>query len=141
MSQSRPAVATTRRIRTLLADDNVSFLDAAHRFLDAHAQRIRIVGEASTGQEAIGLIDVLRPELLLLDLEMPELDGLEVTRRIKAGPHPMHVIIITLHDQDEYRAQAMQAGADGFVAKREFTTTLMPLIDRMFGAAPTAHAS
>jgi DNA-binding NarL/FixJ family response regulator len=120
------------KVRTVLADDNPGFLDAAHRFLDARARRIRIVGEARTGQEAIGLIEVLKPDLLLLDLELPEIGGLDVIRLIKAKAHPPYIIVVTLHDSDAYQAAAAQVGADGFVAKREFTTALMPIIHTLF---------
>lgn len=118
----------------MLADDNLGFLDAAHRFLDAH--HIRIVGEARTGREALGLIEVLKPDLLLLDLEMPELDGWYVLQQIERKRDRPRVIIVTQHDQDEYRTRAAQAGADGFVSKREFTTALMPLIHNIFSEAP-----
>lgn len=105
-------------------------------FLDAHAERIRIVGEASTGLEALGLVEVLKPDLLLLDLEMPELHGLEVLRQIKArrtSPEASpRIVVVTLYDQEEYRAAAVNLGADGFISKREFATELMPLIHRLF---------
>lgn len=117
----------------MLVDDSPRFLDAARRFLTTQA--VEIVGEAHTGQEALGLLDVLAPDLVLLDLELPDMAGLSVLRLIKARPGAARVIIVTIHDQDEYRAAAAAAGADGFVPKRELTTALVPLIRQLFGAA------
>jgi DNA-binding NarL/FixJ family response regulator len=114
----------------LLVDDSPRFLGAARRFLAT--QDIDIVGEAHTGQEALGLLDVLAPDLLLLDLEMPDLDGLAVLRQAKARSHAPRVVILTIHDLDEYRAAVVAAGADGFVAKQELTTALVPLIRQLF---------
>jgi DNA-binding NarL/FixJ family response regulator len=116
-----------------LADDSSEFLKAARRFLET--QPIDIVGEAHTGREALSLIEALAPELLLLDLEMPGLNGLAVLRRLKARQASLCVIVVTLHDLDEYRAAALGAGADGFVAKRELTTALLPMIRQHFGRA------
>jgi DNA-binding NarL/FixJ family response regulator len=128
---------SVRHIRAVLADDNPEFLDAIHRFLGAHAPRIRIVGEARTGQEALGLVEVLKPDVLLLDLEMPDMKGLAVLRRSKTVQPTPCVIVVTLHDQDEYRSAAMEAGADGFVSKHAIATELMPLINKLIDGAPT----
>jgi DNA-binding NarL/FixJ family response regulator len=114
----------------VLADDNRGFLDAAGRFLATQA--VEVVGTAGSGVEALRLLDALKPELLMLDLEMPELDGLAVLRLVKARPAAPRVIVVTLHDDEQYRAAAARAGADGFVAKRVFTTELVPLIRRLF---------
>jgi len=132
MSHQHAGDPAISKVRALLVDDSPRFLDAARRFLTAQA--MEIVGEAHTGQEALGLIDVLAPDLVLLDLELPDVDGLSVLRLIKARPDAVRVIIVTIHDQDEYRAAAAAAGADGFVPKRELTTALVPLIRQLFGA-------
>jgi DNA-binding NarL/FixJ family response regulator len=124
-------------VHTVLADDNAEFLDAIHRFLDAHAQRIRIVGEARTGKEALGLVEVLKPDVLLLDLELPDMRGLAVLRQSKAMPRPPFVIVVTLHDQDEYRFAARADGADGFVSKHAIATELVPLINKLIDHART----
>jgi len=129
---------SVRHIRVVQADDNPEFLDAIHRFLGAHAPRIRIVGEARTGQEALGLVEVLKPDVLLLDLEMPDMRGLAVLRRSKAMPQPPYVIVVTLHDQDEYRSAAMADGADGFVSKHAIATELVPLINKLIDGARTS---
>jgi DNA-binding NarL/FixJ family response regulator len=119
-----------RRVRTVLADDNPGFLAAARRFLAT--QPVEVVGAARTGLETLRLLAALAPDLLLLDLEMPELDGLAVLRLVKARPDAPRVIVVTLHDDEQYRIAAAAAGADGFVAKRAFTTALGPLIRDLF---------
>jgi DNA-binding NarL/FixJ family response regulator len=117
-------------VRTLLVDDSPRFLDAARRFLATQA--IEVVGEAHTGQEALDLLDVLGPDLVLLDLELPDFDGLTILRRSKARPNAPRVVIVTIHDLEEYRTAVASAGADGFVPKRELTTALVPLIRQLF---------
>jgi DNA-binding NarL/FixJ family response regulator len=114
----------------VLADDNLRFLEAARRFLAT--QPVEVVGAARTGVETLRLLEALAPDLLLLDLEMPELDGLAVLRLVKARPGAPRVIVVTLHDDEPYRVAAAAAGADGFVAKRAFTTALGPLIRDLF---------
>lgn len=132
-AERAPATQMARSIRTLLADDNPSFLQAARRFL--RTSPVEVVGEAQTGRATLELLEALAPELLLLDLELPELDGLTVLRQAKARARAPRVIVVTLHEQDAYRAAAIEAGADGFVAKRELTTTLLPLIRQLFDEA------
>jgi DNA-binding NarL/FixJ family response regulator len=76
--------------------------------------------------------EALAPDLLLLDLELPGLDGLAVLRLVKARPAAPRVVVVTLHDHEPYRVAAAAAGADGFVAKRAFTTALGPLLRDLF---------
>src|SRR5688572_15213016 len=123
MSHESAASQAPRCVRTLLADDSTEFLDVARRFL--RTQPVDIVGEAHTGSATLSLLEALSPDLLLLDLEMPELDGLTMLRIMKARSNPPRVIVVTLHDQDEYRAAAVEAGADGLVAKRDLTTVIL----------------
>jgi DNA-binding NarL/FixJ family response regulator len=127
----------SRAVRTLLADDSQRFLAVARRFLTALG--LEVIGEARTGREALRLLDTLQPDLLLLDLEMPEADGLTVLRLAKARPVPPSVIVVTLHDQLEFRAAAAEAGADGFVAKRELTTALPSQIHEIFPPVGRDH--
>ncbi|MEM2126059.1 MAG: response regulator transcription factor [Candidatus Methanosuratincola sp.] len=118
-------------IRTLLVDDSPEFLDAAERFLSSDPN-IEIVGSALSGKEAIEQIAALNPDLVLMDLAMPGINGLETTRRIKAEPEAPRVIILTLHDNPEYRAASESVNADGFVAKSDFGVELIPLIRLIF---------
>jgi len=118
-------------IRVLLADDHPEFIEAAIRFLSVDPD-IEMIGRALSGEDALEQAILLQPDLVLLDLAMPALNGLEATRCIKALAGAPQVIIVTLYDNPEYRTAAAAAGADGFIAKSELTTQLLPLIHYLF---------
>jgi DNA-binding NarL/FixJ family response regulator len=120
-------------VRTLLVDDSPEFLGAAARFLATDPQ-IEIVGHALSARKAIEEVTRLQPDLVLMDVAMPEMNGFVATRHIKERPNPPRIIVLTLYDNDEYRAQARAAGADGFVAKSEFGTQLLPLIHALYSS-------
>jgi DNA-binding NarL/FixJ family response regulator len=122
---------TSETLRVLLVDDNWAFLGSAEHFL-CMEPHLQIVGCVASGQDAVEQVRLLAPDLVLMDLAMPGMTGLMAARLIKAMPHPPRVIILTVHDQPEYHAAAEAAGADGFVAKSEFGSELLPLIDRLF---------
>jgi len=117
--------------RILLVDDNKEFLDSAAHFL-AGDPAIEIVGQASSGRCALEQVPLLKPDLVVMDLTMPEMNGLEATRQLKAQPDGPRVILLTLHDNSEYRAAAEAAQADGFVAKSDLGLQLLPLIHTLF---------
>jgi len=123
-------------VRTLLVDDSPEFLGAAAHFLATDPQ-IEIVGYALSARQAIEEVTRLHPDLVLMDVAMPEMNGFVATRQIKERPNAPRVIVLTLYDNDEYRAQAQSAGADGFVAKSEFGTQLLPLIHTLY--QPPVH--
>jgi len=123
-------------MRILLVDDSVEFLDVAARILSADSI-VEIVGRAQSGYEALRRVNELRPDLVLMDLAMPGMNGLEATRLIKEDPLGPKVVILTLHDNREYRTVAEALGADGFVSKSELGTQLQPLIQKL----ATEHAS
>ena len=122
-------------IRLLLVDDSPEFLDSAIQFLRLEPQ-ITIVGYADDGDIALQLIRATRPDLVVMDWKMPRLNGLETTRLIKQQRDAPRVIILTLYDNAEYRAAALIAHADGFVAKSEFGTQLLPLVRQWFVDTP-----
>lgn len=84
-----------------------------------------------SGPKALEQVGPLHPHLVLMDLAMEGMNGLEATRRLKAQENPPRVIILTLHDNPEYRAAAEQAHADGFVAKSDLGEKLLPLIHHL----------
>ncbi len=122
-------------LRILLVDDNRRFLEAVRRFLARES--FEIVGQCLSGATALEQVARLHPDLVLMDLAMPQMNGLEATRQIKACPYPPRVIMLTLHDNPAYLAEARAVGADGFVSKSEFGVQLLPLIKKLFTAQDT----
>jgi DNA-binding NarL/FixJ family response regulator len=118
------------KIKTLLVDDSVSYLTVARRYLAT--QPVELVGEAQNQPAALEMMQARCPELVLLDLVLGDDDGLALLRVLKARPAPPRVIIVTLHDQDEYRDAAYHAGADGFISKRDFATDFPQMLHRIF---------
>lgn len=114
-------------LRILLVDDSLPFLESATRFLSEEAC-LEIVGRASSGKEALEQVMRLHPDLVLMDLAMPGMNGLEATRQIKLQGDAPYIIVLTLSDSNEYRIAAEAVGADGFVSKSDFSTALLPLI-------------
>jgi DNA-binding NarL/FixJ family response regulator len=122
-------------IHILLVDDSPEFLESAKRFL-AGDPHIEIVGCVLSARDALEQVRQLHPDLVLMDLAMPEMNGLEATRQIKAQPDAPRVVILTLYDNPEYRAAAEAVRADGFVAKSDFGAQLLPLIHTLFAQPP-----
>jgi DNA-binding NarL/FixJ family response regulator len=103
-------------IRVLIADDQALVRGGFRMILDAQRD-MEVVGEAGDGREAIEHARKLEPDVVLMDIRMPELDGLEATRRLLTGNGGPRVLILTTFDADEYVYQAMKAGASGFLLK------------------------
>src|SRR5213595_1099783 len=103
-------------IRVLVADDQ-SMVRAGFRMLLSQEQDIEVVAEASNGLEAVDKAARFRPTVALMDIRMPELDGLQATRRILAADGGARILILTTFDLDEYVYEALRAGASGFVLK------------------------
>jgi DNA-binding NarL/FixJ family response regulator len=118
-------------VRTMLVDDNPEFLEAAIRFLSS-SPHIQVIGSTLSAEDALTQIKTLNPDLVILDFAMPNMSGIEATRIIKNKTNPPRVIILTLHDNPEYRKASEAALADGFVTKSNFGMELLPLIDNLF---------
>ena len=114
-------------IRVLVADDQ-SMVRAGFRMLLSRAPDIEVVAEASNGLEAVEKAARFRPTVVLMDVRMPELDGLEATRRILAADESARVLILTTFDLDEYVYEALRAGASGFVLKDDPPEQLLDAI-------------
>jgi DNA-binding NarL/FixJ family response regulator len=114
-------------IRVLCADDQ-AMVRAGFRLLLANEPDIDVVAEASTGREAVELARRVRPSVVLMDIRMPDLDGLEATRRLLADDPDARVLILTTFDLDEYVFEALRAGASGFVLKDEPPEQLLTAI-------------
>jgi DNA-binding NarL/FixJ family response regulator len=103
-------------IRVLVADDQ-SMVRAGFRMLLTGEEDIEVVAEASNGLEAVDKAERFQPHVILMDIRMPELDGLEATRRILAKDNGPRILVLTTFDLDEYVYEALRAGASGFVLK------------------------
>jgi DNA-binding NarL/FixJ family response regulator len=102
-------------LRCLLVDDSEEFLTSASRLLEA--QGLEIVGHASSGDEAVRLADVLRPDVALVDVQLGDDDGLEVTQQLIAGGRPIAVVLISTHPQDDVAELIANSPAVGFLPK------------------------
>jgi DNA-binding NarL/FixJ family response regulator len=114
-------------IRVLVADDQ-SMVRAGFRMLLSREQDIEVVAEASNGLEAIDKAARFRPTVVLMDIRMPELDGLQATRRILAADDATRILVLTTFDLDEYVYEALRAGASGFVLKDDPPEQLLAAI-------------
>jgi DNA-binding NarL/FixJ family response regulator len=103
-------------IRVLLADDQ-PLIRTALQMVITDTDDIEVAGEAGTGAEAVALAGSLRPDVVVMDIRMPGLDGIEATRLILADADPAHVVMLTTFDDDEYVYAALRAGASGFLVK------------------------
>jgi two-component system, NarL family, response regulator NreC len=107
----------TSLTRVLLADDH-TILRQGLRIMLESLPDMEVVGEATNGREAVELVGELHPDVVLMDISMPEMNGLEATRRIKRDFPETKVVILTMHDTEEYLIQILQAGATGYVLKQ-----------------------
>ena len=114
-------------IRVLVADDQ-SMVRAGFRMLLAGEKDIEVVGEATNGLEAVDKAARLHPTVVLMDIRMPQLDGLQATRRILATDNAARILILTTFDLDEYVFEALRAGASGFVLKDDPPEQLLTAI-------------
>jgi DNA-binding NarL/FixJ family response regulator len=103
-------------IRVLIADDQQLVRAGFTMILDAEAD-VDVVGEASDGREAVSEVRRLRPDVVLMDIRMPELDGIEATRQLAGSEDAPRILILTTFDLDEYVYEALRAGASGFLLK------------------------
>ena len=103
-------------IRVLLADDHEVVREGTRRFID-RAEGLSVVGETDNGEEAVQLADQLQPDIVVMDVRMPGLNGLEATRRIKAQAPHIHILILSAYEDDHYVFPLLDAGANGYLLK------------------------
>ncbi|WP_028081953.1 response regulator [Solimonas soli] len=118
------------KVRTLLVDDNRPFLILARHLLTSFPE-IEIVGEAYDGEEAIRVAESLRPELIIMDLAMPRMGGLQATRLIKAQDAPPVIMIASHYDDAAHREFVAQVGAEGFINKRSYDRDVIDMVRRL----------
>lgn len=123
-----------KMLKTLLIDDNDAFLVLAKHLLSS-VEEIEVIGCGHDGYDAVRLATELQPDLILMDMSMPGMGGLQATRLIKTQSAPPCILIASHYDDDEHRAHTAQAGADGFVSKRDYETAIAAYVHRRWGHA------
>lgn len=126
-------------VRLLIADDHALVRQGLRGMLEREPD-IEIVGEAGNGREAVDLCRALDPTLVLMDLRMPEMDGLEATRTIKQEHPEVGVLMVTMHDNQDYMLEATKAGAAGYVLKDAPRDELIGAVRRVASPADPGAA-
>ena len=107
-------------VRVLIVDDQLPFREASRMVVEM-TDGFEVAGEARDGEEGVAMVEALRPDLVLMDVRMPGIDGLEATRRIGELADPPRVVVMSTHESGEYRDTAIEAGAFAFIPKSEFS--------------------
>jgi two-component system response regulator NreC len=121
----------TSKIRILIADDHTLLRNGISALLQDE-QDMQIVGEAEDGREAVRLAGQLKPHVVLMDIAMPLLNGLEATRQIKREHPEIGVLVLTMYDHEEYFRQMLEVGASGYIIKRAAATELVSAIRAVY---------
>ncbi|HVY08385.1 MAG TPA: response regulator transcription factor [Burkholderiales bacterium] len=117
-------------VNVMLVDDSASFRTAAEQFM-TEVCGANVVGQADSGEAAVEMALRLRPEVVLMDLAMGGINGIEAGRRIKEADGGIKIVILTLNNGREYRDLANSLALDGFVSKTDFTTVICGVIDSL----------
>ncbi len=124
-------------MRVLLVDDNEKFLETLVRYV-ATFPNVKIAGKAVSGEEAVKLCGKLKPDLVLMDVKMPGLNGFEAAKIMKSLINPPRILLLSFNDQPEYRLEALSAGADGYLSKAEISSGLLRQISSIFSISSGA---
>ena len=126
--------AATSVIRVLIADDHAIVREGIRQVLCSDDKGgIDVVGEASTGAQAVALAIELRPDVVVLDITMPELTGLEAAARIRDEVPDAAILVLSIHDHEEYVMQSMRAGAQGYLRKDSSPAELRGAVRTLYG--------
>jgi DNA-binding NarL/FixJ family response regulator len=130
------------RTRILIADDHEIVRRGLRAILETR-EDFEIVGEAANGREAVQLAAELSPDVVVMDISMPELNGLEAVRQIVKGPAETEVLVLTMHESEELIHEVLEAGARGYVLKSDTARQLLPAVDALSRHRPffTSKAS
>ena len=118
--------------RLLLVDDSAYFLDSLRNYIGVFPQ-LAVAGTAPSGEQAIALNNLLAPDVIVMDVQMPGIGGLAATRMIKALPRAPKVLVLTLHEQEEVRRAAFDAGADFFIVKDRLHDEFPAIVAQLAG--------
>ena len=121
-------------LKTLIVEDNRFNRDTLKELLNRHFPTM-MVGEASSGEEAVQKIESLQPDLIVMDIRLPDVSGLELTRKIKEKNRNIKVLILTGHHYPEYKEMATRYGADGFLVKGESSKEFLSMVESFFPKA------
>jgi len=121
-----------KTIRVLIADDHVIVRSGIKLLLESE-EGIEVVGEAQNGREAIEMSNSLKPDIVLMDIAMPEIDGLEAARQIKSELPDTEILVLTMHRSEEYFFEMLKAGASGYLLKGAETSDLIQGIRTVAG--------
>ena len=121
----------TKRIRVLIVDDHAVVREGIRHVLSTD-EGLEVVGEASDGGEALVLVDRFQPDVVVLDLSMPGISGLEVVAKLRTDVPDTKVLVLSIHDQDEYVLESLRAGAHGYLRKDSSPAEIRSAIRRVF---------
>jgi DNA-binding NarL/FixJ family response regulator len=124
------ANAATKRARVLIAEDHALVREGLRAML-ASTEDLEVVGEAEDGKRAVEMSRSLTPDLVLMDVRMPEMDGLEATKRIKEDHPTVSVLMVTTHQNPDYLLEAVHSGASGYVLKEASKPQLLSAVRRI----------
>ncbi len=127
-----------RIIRLIVADDHAIVREGIRRLLQAEPD-IEVVGEAGDGVAAVELAQSLKPDVVCLDVSMPRMNGVEATRRIRAALPSIGVVILTMHEDEDYVFELVKAGASGYVLKRASARDLVDAVHAVAGGHTFLH--
>lgn len=128
------------KIRVLIADDHAVVREGTRRMLEQEAD-IEVVGEAGDGEEAIKLAEELRPDVAIVDISMPRLDGIEATKQIKERCPSVTVLILSAYDDDQFVFSLLEAGAAGYLLKSIRSRELIDAVRAVYGGESVLHPS
>ena len=116
-----------RPCRIILADDHTLVRQGIKKILEENPD-LEVIGEAADGQEAVNLLKKLQPDLVILDIQMPRMNGLEAAKMIRERCPAIKILILTMHKEDEYFRQAREIGVQGFVFKQDVDLVLLSAV-------------
>jgi DNA-binding NarL/FixJ family response regulator len=129
-----------RKIKILIADDHAVVREGTRRILEQERD-MEVVGEAGDGEEAVNLATSLKPDVAIMDISMPKMDGIEATRRIKVVCPSINVLILSAYDDDQFIFSLLEAGAAGYLLKSVRSRELLDAIRAVYSGESVLHPS
>ena len=128
------------KIKVLIADDHAVVREGTRRILEQEPD-MEVIGEAGDGEEAVNLATSLKPDVAIIDIAMPKLDGIEATKRIKATWPSINVLILSAYDDDQFIFSLLEAGAAGYLLKSIRSRELIDAIRAVYSGESVLHPS